>query len=333
MGDNRIVILGCGRAGESLHLPAFQEMTSCEVLGVCDVDISRAQAVARKYGLKHACDSLQAALGVARPNIVSICSPPQTHFEAVKLAAEYGADIIVEKPVATTLRDLQVMIETTYRCGVRLCAVHNYHFAPSMTAGVEVVSSGRIGEIVGLSKIWTTNTSDRMMAEPGHWAKELVGGRWSEAMPHHIYQGLALLGCMDLVSVAVAGTKRHQGLPADDVHINFLSPCGFYTVDLAFSLDQRYGVLTIFGTTAQMAIGFDSVWLWDWKSRDAWVNLASNARNLPGHVKSGHRDFMEKAISYLRGDDECPVREDEVIRTVKLTEEVGVQMEYLSDRL
>lgn len=332
MSDRRIVVLGCGRAGDSLHLPVFLGMESCEVLGVCDADISKAQAVARKHGLKHAWDSLPTALKETNPNVVSICSPPKAHFEAVEVAAEHGADIILEKPVALTHHDVQAMFDIARRGCVKLCAVHNYHFAPAMVAAMAAVRSGHLGEILGMSKIWTTNSSERMLSETCHWAQQLVGGRWSEALPHHIYQGLALLEHMELASVKVARAKCRPGLPADAVHIDFLSPRGFYTVDLAFSSGERYGVLNIFGTEGQLAVGFDSAWLWNFKTRDVWVNLAPEAGGHPGHVKSGHGEFLARAIGYLRGKNECPVQQDEVTRTVELTEQITVQMQALADR-
>jgi predicted dehydrogenase len=79
---------------------------------------------------------------------VIVATPPATHREIVTLAAEAGKHVLCEKPLATTLADADVMIETCRRHGVILAMVHNYLYFPETLRARDLIAQGVIGEVV-----------------------------------------------------------------------------------------------------------------------------------------------------------------------------------------
>jgi UDP-N-acetylglucosamine 3-dehydrogenase len=152
MSPIRIALLGCGTVARRTHLPAFRRAGR----DVVDVTVfsSRspvsAEAAATEWGGGRVVSDWRQALGREDVDAVDICSPNALHLEMAVRAAEAGKHVLVEKPIATSLADADAMIAAAHRAGVVLMPAHNLRFAQGCLAARRVVSSGGIGEIVGV---------------------------------------------------------------------------------------------------------------------------------------------------------------------------------------
>jgi dTDP-4-amino-4,6-dideoxygalactose transaminase/predicted dehydrogenase len=83
-----------------------------------------------------------------RPDVVSICTWPQHHAEAVEAAAAAGVrGILCEKPLALQLSDLERMQAACADRGIKLAGGHQYRFHPAYTTAAAIVRSGELGTI------------------------------------------------------------------------------------------------------------------------------------------------------------------------------------------
>jgi predicted dehydrogenase len=92
------------------------------------------------------------------------------HVDAALAFAEKGYDILLEKPMATTEEDCELIVEAIEAAGVRFAVSHVLRYTPFTLALQEVLRSGEIGEIVNIDHL-----------EPiGHWhfAHSFVRGNW-----------------------------------------------------------------------------------------------------------------------------------------------------------
>lgn len=91
-------------------------------------------------------DDYRRMLDAVRPDVVGVFLPLYRNAEASIAAAEHGAHIVSEKPLATTHEDLSALREAVSRAGVRINALMALRGAAPYQAVRNVVAAGEIGE-------------------------------------------------------------------------------------------------------------------------------------------------------------------------------------------
>jgi 1,5-anhydro-D-fructose reductase (1,5-anhydro-D-mannitol-forming) len=86
-----------------------------------------------------------------RPDGVIVCAENVAHRRLTELAARAGAQVLCEKPIATTLTDARAMTAACAEAGVQLMIAHPVRFAPAFTALRQSVTAGTLGEIVSIA--------------------------------------------------------------------------------------------------------------------------------------------------------------------------------------
>jgi len=94
-------------------------------------------------------DSVEEALAWG-PDAVVVCSENIAHRGLVEQAAAAGAQILCEKPLATTARDAAAMLEAVERAGVALMIAYPVRFSPSFVDLKAQVRAGRLGEVLAV---------------------------------------------------------------------------------------------------------------------------------------------------------------------------------------
>jgi predicted dehydrogenase len=79
-------------------------------------------------------------------DLVSICRPYSLNAEAAIYVAQKGIDIVCEKPVATTLSDLDLLEKTVLSQKIRLTAMFGMRLSPAFRAAKKAVMEGLIGQ-------------------------------------------------------------------------------------------------------------------------------------------------------------------------------------------
>src|SRR5712692_9158724 len=105
MKPTRVAVIGCGRIATTGHLPAYQAAARrglCELVGVCDRDLTRARRAAEAFGAP-AYGSVDELLDTARPEAVSIATLPSSHRDLAVQLLTAGCHVLCEKPVALDL--------------------------------------------------------------------------------------------------------------------------------------------------------------------------------------------------------------------------------------
>lgn len=125
----RVLLVGVGRFGAE-HLKTWQRLEGEGLVelagGVVATESSRRLLVSR-YGIPGYTD-LPAGL-LEQVNAVDIVTPSHSHHDIAKRCLRY-AHVLVEKPLATTLRDARDLVEAAGRSKRVLMVNHLYHFHP-----------------------------------------------------------------------------------------------------------------------------------------------------------------------------------------------------------
>jgi predicted dehydrogenase len=93
-----------------------------------------------------------------RPDLVIVCTPDDTHDDIVVRALESGADVITEKPMATTVEKIRRILDAEKRTGRRVDVSFNYRFAPTAARIKELLGAGEIGRVTSVDFHWYLDT-------------------------------------------------------------------------------------------------------------------------------------------------------------------------------
>lgn len=144
----RFGIIGFGSFAERAILPA---LTACPVavpVAIQKRSRTEAEAKAREHGIPHACASAAELAALPDVDAVFIVSANATHCAETVAAARAGKHVIVEKPMACTVREAETMIAACAENGVRLMVAHMIRYSPMVRRMREIVGSGALGSIV-----------------------------------------------------------------------------------------------------------------------------------------------------------------------------------------
>jgi predicted dehydrogenase len=141
----RVGIIGAGRMGER-HAEAYSRIPNVEIVGFADIDKARAENVARKYG-KHGFENAHLLVNSDKVDAVSICTPNVSHVEPTLLAAEAGKHVLIEKPLATTLKDCDIIIQSVKKNGIIAMPGQTHRFYPSNVRVNELLQEKAIGKV------------------------------------------------------------------------------------------------------------------------------------------------------------------------------------------
>ena len=143
--------VGFGKSATRYHLPyVLQRRDTFQVKTIFDItrhpDIEKEEAY---QGIRFTSD-LNDILLDDSITLVTLCTPPQTHFDYAKLCLEHGKNVIVEKPFTRTLAEAQSLFALAAEKGLTVTPYQNRRFDSCFLAVEKVISSGVLGNIVEL---------------------------------------------------------------------------------------------------------------------------------------------------------------------------------------
>lgn len=118
------------RAFVSTHAGAYARTPGVELAAVCDLNPARAAGAAERFGALAYTDHVE-MLRVERPDVVSVCTPVDSHVLVVRDAVAAGVRaVFCEKPIADTLAEADEIIRLCEENGVVLLVDHQRRFDP-----------------------------------------------------------------------------------------------------------------------------------------------------------------------------------------------------------
>ena len=179
-------IIGCGKVGD-FHAKAFAALENSEFTAVCDNNIERARAFADRYGVK-AYDDIEAMIRECALDVVSICTPHPLHANPAVIAADCGCNVLIEKPLASSLEDCDRIIEAGDRNHVTIgTMVQRRFYRPCMRIH-QAIEDGKIGRpVLGMVTMLGWRDKNYYDSDPwrGSWKGE-GGGVMVNQAPHQI---------------------------------------------------------------------------------------------------------------------------------------------------
>ncbi|MDI6846778.1 MAG: Gfo/Idh/MocA family oxidoreductase [Candidatus Bathyarchaeia archaeon] len=139
-------VIGTGFWGRN-HARIFKELEETELVAVCDVDAERAKAAAKQFSAK---PYTNAGKMLKRKDIeaVSICTWSTNLAKEALKALKAGKHVLVEKPMATNVKQAEKLLETAEKEGLHLTVGFLMRFIPGVRHIKKAIENKIIGELV-----------------------------------------------------------------------------------------------------------------------------------------------------------------------------------------
>ena len=181
----KIAIVGAGRRG-IVHGRAAAALRDAAVVAVCDPDLARAEGLADELGAR-AYSSHHEALDREHPDVCYLTSPPPTHTQQALDAIAAGCSLMIEKPVALNLEDVDRIGAAAEASGVLVVVCQQHRYSPAADRAKEVLTGRKVGLVH--SYLYRQKPDIR-----GNWRRDWGGGHIVENQIHPIDLSRYLLG-------------------------------------------------------------------------------------------------------------------------------------------
>jgi len=139
----RVAVIGVGHLGRH-HARILGSLPGAGLTAVVDVNMDRADSIAAANGTNAAYD-YRDVLG--RVDAVTVAVPTELHHQIAIPFLEAGTPVLVEKPLARTVREADAIIQAAARGGALLAVGHTERFNPAVVAARPVVTDPRFIEV------------------------------------------------------------------------------------------------------------------------------------------------------------------------------------------
>lgn len=218
----RYAIIGCGRISPN-HIVAAQH-NGLEIVAICDIVEHNMNDKMIKFKLS---DSVKCytdykeMLEREKPELVAIATESGKHAQiAIDCLTLGHANVIIEKPIALSLRDADKIIETAKNENLKVCACHQNRFNKSIQKIREAVEMERFG------KMYYGTAHIRWARDYEYYSRAKWRGTWEQdggALMNQCIHNIDLLRWMmgDEIDCVVGMTDRlkHDYIEAEDLGI------------------------------------------------------------------------------------------------------------------
>lgn len=304
----KFALVGCGRISKRhSQLLGMSQIEGACLAGVCDLEFQKASALAKEYNIPSFTD-MHKMMQEVKPDVVVVLTESGNHAQHVVDLAQYGAHIVVEKPMALKLEDADRMIRACDIAGSKLFVIKQNRFNLPVRKLREAMESGRFGKLVlGTVRVRWCRPQAYYDQDPwrGTWA--LDGGVLTNQASHHVDLLEWMMGDVD--SVMAMSTTALANIEAEDTATVLLrfsnGALGVIEATTATRPKDLEGSVSILGENGAVEIGgfaVNEMKVWSFSDdapddRDIRDKYSVNPPNVYGF---GHKEYYDHVVSAIR---------------------------------
>jgi predicted dehydrogenase len=222
-------------------------------------------------------------------DVVYILTNMETHHAYAKQAIEAGKHVLVEKPTAVTIEEIEDLKKAAEKHAVHVAPVHNYIYEPSILRAKELINSGKLGDIVSLYVLYNI-----------HHPEEVAGrypGVIRQILTHHAYCSLYLVGEPEVLS-CMKSTINDGSVPQENIAMVTMKMKSQAMSHLcaSFASDDHAGdpwtfMIKIIGTKGATRYSYR-----DWVENTPAVVHSQTYSAYPYTIRETGKHFLERVI-------------------------------------
>ena len=172
----RYGIVGLGRISMQHFMPALKASKGSRVTALVSGHRDKAEKMAAEYGVPsksiYSYENYDAIAGNKDIDAVYIALPNSMHAEYTIRAAKAGKHVLCEKPMATTVKDSEAMIDACRKANKKLMIAYRCQYEPTNARAIRLIRDGKLGKIEAIESANGFNIA------PNEWRcnRKLAGG-------------------------------------------------------------------------------------------------------------------------------------------------------------
>ena len=353
----KVAIVGCGKIADS-HAMQIQRIDGCEIVAVCDREPLMAKQLYERFPIKSYFTDLKEMLDKARPDVVHVTTPAESHFKVTEICLEHGCSVYVEKPFTLYAAEARYLVELAQKKSVKLTVGHNDQFSHVARRMRALVQAGYLGGApVHIESYYSYDLGDpsyarALLGDKDHWVRRLPGKLLQNVISHGIARIAEFLTSENPNVIAhgfVSSLLRQIGEAeiVDELRV-IISEAPGVTAYFTFSSQLRPLIhqLRIYGPKNGLVVDQDHEVLLKLRGQkfksyaDMFVpplqfakqhvgNLATNVRlflRRDFHMDSGMKYLIEAFYGSIRKNSPVPIPYREILITARIMDVIFEQL-------
>ena len=203
-------VLGCGTISDA-YFSANDRFDDFDIVACGDIDTDAAAAKADQYGVE--AHDVQGLLESDVELVVNL-TPPSVHASTCKQLLDAGKHVYVEKPLAASIADAEVILDAAADASLRVGSAPDTFLGAGLQTCRSLVDEGRIGDPVGATAVWTSSGHETWHPNPDFYYHE-GGGPLFDMGPYYVTALISLLGPAARVTGSVSTTFQERTITSE----------------------------------------------------------------------------------------------------------------------
>ncbi len=321
----KFAVIGCGSIGKR-HVAVLDAESDAEVVGLCDIEETRARELSDLYGGIPVWTDYHKMLEQCDADVITIATPHALHAEMAIQTARSGKHILVEKPMALSVEDSQSMIDAAEEHSVRLFVVKQNRYNVPVRLTRNVIDSGKLGKIfmVQCNVFWNRRQE---YYDSSDWRGKIEseGGALQTQVSHFI--DLLVWWFGDIVDAKTLTDTLNHDIEIEDVGVSamrfdsgVIGSLNWTTCVYNQNLEGSILIIAEFGTIKIGGKYLNEIKFWDVHGVDLPPNEDFNDKpNSYGKYNgssSNHDKLIHQICDQLLKNKTGAVEGEEAIRTI-----------------
>ena len=200
-GEIGVAFIGAGIVAE-MHGRGLAATKGARFTGVYDPAASQARKIAKKFGGR-IYKNFKELVEDKNVEAVHVLTPTNLHVSTALKAMQAGKHVLVEKPVAMTVKDIHSLQAAARKYGRVCMPAHNYIYVPSLLRARRLITEGKLGQVAVLWILYNIFHTDKIASQHGNVVLRAI-------CIHHTYSLLYLLGRPKHVTATLTNAAHKQ---------------------------------------------------------------------------------------------------------------------------
>lgn len=309
----KYAIIGCGRISPN-HIAAALE-NELDIVALCDIDQSKMDDAVKKFNLSSDTKKYldyNEMLQKENPELVAICTESGKHGYIALDCIDAGVNVIIEKPIALSLEEADLIIEKANEKNIKVSACHQNRFNKSVQKIREAIEANRFGRLMhGTAHIRWNRGEDYYTQAPWRGTWEQDGGALMNQCIHNIDLLRWMMGDEITEVVGMTDNLIHGFIDAEDLGMALVKfangSYGLIEGTTNIYPKNLEETLYIFGEKGTVKAGGKSVNLIEeWQFADDFDNpeevKEKYNENPPNVYGFGHKPLYKDMIEAIKND-------------------------------
>jgi predicted dehydrogenase len=337
-------VIGTGEISAE-HLKFLANAKTTQLVGVCDLSRAAARYAAKTFGADNDYTDYKQMLDDAKPDVVHVLTPPQSHVPITTDCLDAGAHVICEKPITLGHEQFTSLYNHAQQKQKRLIEDHNYRFNKPILKIEKLIADGTLGDVLEVDIRMALNIrgaggrfADTNLPNPAH---KLPAGVIHDFITHLSYLALRFIPDPDKVRAAWTNHQGDDLFKYDDLDALLIAGNKHARIRFSCRTQPDCFAITVRGTRAEVQTDLFHPFMRLIKPRTGGeklapvVNQLANGLSLVGSSLGTLRNKLMQRSPYeglhtllnqtyiaLKNDAEPPVTFDDMDRASRLIDQM-----------